>query len=66
MENGQVIEPKTAVTKTQVLAVNDSIASINSKDSDLRRLLLVSDNYEETIAVTSKPTVKVGEYSILW
>ena len=62
VENGQIIEPKTAVTKTQVLAVNDSVASINSKDSELRRLLLVSDNYEEKIDTTSKPTVKVGDY----
>ena len=62
VKNGQVIEPKTPVTKTQVLAVNDSIASINSKDKELRRLLLVSDNYEETIETTSKPTVKEGEF----
>ncbi|MBQ8847325.1 MAG: DNA-directed RNA polymerase subunit beta'' [Candidatus Gastranaerophilales bacterium] len=62
VENGQTIEPKTAVTKTQVLAVNDSVASINSKDSELRRLLLVSDNYEETIAITSKSKVKAGDY----
>ncbi len=62
VKNGQVIEPKTPVTKTQVLAVNDSVASINSKDKELRRLLLVSDNYEETIETTSKPTVKVGDF----
>jgi len=62
VEDGQVIEPKTAVTKTRVLAVNDSVASINSKDSELRRLLLVSDNYEEKIEITSKATVKVGDY----
>ena len=62
VENGQVIEPKTPVTKTQVLAVNDSIASINSKDTELRRLLLVSDNYEEHVPLTSKAIVKEGEY----
>ncbi len=62
VKNGQVIEPKTPVTKTQVLAVNDSVASINSKDKELRRLLLVSDNYEETIETTSKPTVKAGDF----
>ena len=62
VEDGQIIKPKVPVTKTQVLAVNDSIASINSKDSELRRLLLVSDNYEEKVAVTSKPIVKVGQY----
>ncbi|MBQ2983638.1 MAG: DNA-directed RNA polymerase subunit beta'' [Candidatus Gastranaerophilales bacterium] len=62
VENGQTIEAKTPVTKTQVLAVNDSVASINSKNPDLRRLLLVSDNYEEKVAITSKATVKVGDY----
>ncbi len=62
VKDGQVIDPKTPVTKTRVLAVNDSIASINSKDSELRRLLLVSDNYEEVVAITSKAKVKVGEY----
>ena len=62
VENGQTIEPKTPVTKTQVLAVNDSVASINSKDSELRRLLLVSDNYEEKIETKSKPTVKEGDF----
>ncbi len=62
VENGQIIEPKTPVTKTQVLAVNDSIASINSNNNDLRRLLLISNNYEETINITSKPTVKAGDY----
>jgi len=62
VENGQVIEPKTAVTKTQVLAVNDSVASINSKDSDARRLLLISDEHEEKIAITSKATVKEGDF----
>ena len=62
VEDGQIIEPKTPVSKTQVLAVNDSVASINSTDATLRRLLLVSDNYEETIKVTSKPTVSKGQY----
>ncbi len=65
VKNGQIIEPKTPVTKTQVLAINDSIASINSKDSDLRRLLLVSDNYEEKIQTKSKPNVKAGQYVTL-
>ena len=65
VKDGQIIEPKTPVTKTQVLAINDSIASINSKDNELKRLLLVSDNYEETIKTTDKPTVKEGDYITL-
>ncbi|MBR1617937.1 DNA-directed RNA polymerase subunit beta'', partial [bacterium] len=62
VESGQIIEPKTPVTKTQVLAINDSIASINSKNNDARRLLLVSDKYEEKIPITSKAIVKKGDY----
>jgi len=65
VKNGQVIEPKTPVTKTQVLAVNDSIASISNCNDDLRRLLLISDSYEETIETTSKPTVKEGQFITL-
>ena len=62
VESGQIIKPKTPVTKTQVLAINDSVASINSKNNDSRRLLLISETSEETIKVTSKPTVKKGDY----
>ena len=62
VENGQVIEPRTPVTKTQVLSVNDSVASIKQTDKELRRLLLVSDAYENKIEVKSKPSVKVGEF----
>jgi len=63
--DGQIIEPKTPVSKTQVLAVNDSVASINSKDSELRRLLLVSENYEVEIPLTSKAKVKAGDFIAL-
>ena len=62
VENGQIIEPRTPVTKTQVLSVNDSIASIKQTDKELRRLLLVSDAYERKIDIKSKATVKVGEF----
>ena len=62
VENGQIIEPRTPVTKTQVLSVNDSVASIKSADKELRRLLLVSDAYENVIELKSKPTVKAGEF----
>ena len=62
VENGQVIEPKTPVTKTQVLAVSDSVASISSTSPDVRRLLLVSDNYEDVVKLTAKPLVKQGQF----
>ena len=61
VEDGQIIEPKAPVTKTQVLSVNNAVASIKSEDKDLRRLLLISENNEQVIEVKSKPTVKVGQ-----
>jgi len=62
VEDGQIIEPRTPVAKTQVLSINNSIASIKNPDKELRRLLLISDNYEEKISLKSKPTVKKGDF----
>lgn len=62
VENGQIIEPRTPVTKTQVLSVDNSVASIKSTDKDLRRLLLVSEKYEQKMPIKSKATVKKGEF----
>ena len=59
VENGQYIEPKTAVSKTQVLAVNDGIVK-NQKKEDARRLLVVSDKNTQTVSVKSALSVKEG------
>jgi len=61
VEDGQVIEPKTPVTKTQVLSVNNAIASIKQTEKELRRLLLISENNEHKVELKSKPTVKSGD-----
>ncbi len=60
VENGQVIDAKTPVAKTRVLAINDGIVSL-SDEEDVRRLLLVSESYEKTIPV-SKAKVKKGDF----
>ncbi len=65
VENGQIIEPKTPVTKTQVLAINNSVASIKDTKKDLRRLLLISENSEQKINLKSKPSVKKGDFITL-
>ena len=62
VKDGQTIDPKTPVAKTQVLAVNDGVASIKNEDADARRLLLTSENYEEVIKIASKPVVKKGDF----
>lgn len=62
VKDGQVIDSKTPVAKTQVLAINNGIASIKSDGQDVRRLLLISDTYETKIALKTKPVVKAGEF----
>lgn len=61
VEHGQIIKAKTPVAKTQVLAMNDSIASIKHNKDDARRLLLICDKYETKIAIKGKPSVKEGD-----
>lgn len=52
VKDGETIEPRTPVAKTQVLAVNDAIASINKEDAeDARRLLLISDSSNTKVSV---------------
>ena len=62
VENGQIIDSKAPVAKTQVLAVNDGVVSLKSESQDIRRLLLVSDNYETKIDIKTKAVVKQGEF----
>ena len=61
-KDGETIEPRTAVAKTQVLAMHDAVASIKSEDEDIRRLLLISESSETTVSVKGKAVVKKGEF----
>lgn len=62
VKHGQTIDAKTPVAKTQVLAINDGVASIKDKKEDARRLLLVCENYETKMPIKTKAAVKVGEF----
>ena len=62
VKDGETIAPKTPVAKTQVLAINDGVASIKEEKEDTRRLLLTSSNYETTVNVKSKASVKKGDF----
>ena len=62
VENGQVIEPKTPVAKTEVLAINDGVASIKGDVSESRRLLINCSNFETVVDTKNKPSVKKGEF----
>ena len=61
VENGQIIEPKEPVAKTQVLAVNDGVACNKTNEEELRRLLLISAASEKEVALKTKPVVSEGE-----
>ena len=61
VNHGDVIEPKTPVAKTQVLVINDGVASIKKAEEDARRLLLVCENFESKVAIKTKPLVKAGD-----
>ena len=62
VKDGETIDPKTPVAKTQVLAMHDAIASIKSDDEDVRRLLLISASSETLVSVKGKAVVKKGEF----
>lgn len=62
VKHGQTIKAKTPVAKTQVLAINDSVASIKHKKEDARRLLLLCDNYETKLPIKGKASVKEGDF----
>ena len=59
VEDGEYIKPKTPVSKTQVLAVNDGIVKTQKKD-DARRLLVISDKNKETFPIKTALSVKEG------
>ncbi|MCD8377804.1 MAG: DNA-directed RNA polymerase subunit beta'' [Candidatus Gastranaerophilales bacterium] len=62
VRDGELIEPKTAVAKTEVLAISDGIASISGNEEDARRLLLQSKAYETDISIKGKATVQEGDF----
>ena len=62
VENGQIIDAKTPVAKTEVLAINDGVASIKGDVAESRRLLINCDNYETVIKTKNKPSVKKGSF----
>ena len=62
VKDGETIEPKTPVAKTQVLAMHDAVASIKTEEEDARRLLLISQSSETTVSVKGKAVVKKGDF----
>ncbi len=61
VKDGQVIEPKTPVAKTQVLALHDAVASIKNEEEEARRLLLISESSSTDVKIKGKAKVKKGD-----
>lgn len=61
VENGQIIDPKTPVSKTQVLAQKEAVVSLKQEAETVRRLSLISQDHNEEITLSSKPIIKAGE-----
>ena len=61
VKDGQVIEPKTPVAKTQVLALHDAVAAIKDTEGEARRLLLISESSSTDVKIKGKASVKKGE-----
>ncbi len=62
VENGQIIEPGTSISKTQVLARSEAKVSLSQTgDVEARRLLLVPSDLEEVVELKTNPVVKVGD-----
>jgi len=62
VKDGELIEPRTAVAKTEVLAISDGVASVEGNEEETRRLLLQSSAHESEIAIKGKATVKEGDF----
>ncbi len=62
VKDGETIAPKTPVAKTQVLSLNDGVASIKHDREDARRLLLTNSSNEETCKISAKSVVKKGDF----
>ncbi len=62
VKDGETISAKTPIAKTQVLSINDGVASIKNNETETRRLLLTSETYETVIKTSGKASVKKGDF----
>lgn len=64
VENGQVIEKRAPVVKTQVITQTPGRVSLGnaSEDKDVRRVLLITDEHEVKVPVSGKALVKEGAF----
>lgn len=63
VEDGQVIDKKAPVVKTQVITHTRGRVSLgNATGENVRRVLLITEDHETVVKTTDKPSVKVGDF----
>jgi DNA-directed RNA polymerase subunit beta' len=64
VEDGQVIDKRSPVVKTQVITHTQGRVSLGNAtgEKDVRRVLIITDDHETTVPVTDKASVKVGDF----
>lgn len=64
VEDGQVIEKRAPVVKTQVITHTKGRVSLGNAtgDKDVRRVLLITEDHETTVPLTDKAIVKEGDF----
>ncbi len=64
VKNGQVIDKKAPVVKTQVITQTEGRVSLgNAADKkDVRRVLIVTDAHEQALTLSGSANVKVGQF----
>ena len=64
VKDGDVIDKRTPVVKTQVLAQTEGIISLGAATSEkeVRRILIINDHHYNTAKTKGKPTVEEGAY----
>ncbi|HWV47647.1 MAG TPA: DNA-directed RNA polymerase subunit beta'', partial [Nitrospira sp.] len=64
VEDGQVIEKRTPVVKTQVITHTKGRVSLGNAtgDKDVRRVLLITDDHETVVPTSEKSSLKAGDF----
>lgn len=64
VEDGQVIDKRSPVVKTQVITHTKGRVSLGNAtgDKDVRRVLLITDEHETSVALSDKALVKAGDF----
>lgn len=64
VEDGQVIDKRSPVVKTQVITHTQGRVSLGnaSGEKDVRRVLLITEDHETQVPISDKAIVKVGDF----